>query len=55
MSAYAKKVHCKTVLTASGAFCGIRGKELQFTRPGHREEITCKLCLMYFPSRSKRS
>lgn len=48
-----KKIHCESILTESGAFCGVRGKNLHFAQPGGR--ITCKLCLMYFPRHRKRS
>lgn len=49
----AKKIHCESVLTESGAFCGVRGKNLHFAQPGGR--ITCKLCLMYFPPLKRHS
>lgn len=43
-----KPIHCKTVLATDGAFCGVRGKNLHFTRPGHMEDMTCKRCIRYF-------
>lgn len=47
-----KKVHCETVLTESGTFCGIKGKNLRFAP--QRKDITCKLCRMYFPPLPKK-